>query len=344
MKYKQLGSSALQVSEICLGTMTWGQQNSMLEAHAQLDYALAQGINFIDTAEMYAVPPRAETQGRTEEYIGSWLQRQQRDKLTVATKVAGPRPDIMYLRNGPRLDRTQINEALNASLKRLQTDYIDLYQIHWPDRNVPLFGAWQFDVSKERPTLPIREQLETMGELVKAGKIRYLGLSNETPWGTMEFLRLARELNLPRVVSMQNAYKLLNRVFEYGMAEVCYREQVALMAYSVLGFGHLSGKYLSDTNAKGRLTEFASFGQRYTKVNTQAAVKEYVMLAQRLGMSPATLAHAFVKSRFFVTSAIVGATSLAQLEENIRAFKVQLSPETLQEIDAIHLRYTNPAP
>jgi aryl-alcohol dehydrogenase-like predicted oxidoreductase len=344
MKYKQLGSSALQVSEICLGTMTWGQQNSMAEAHAQLDYAIGQGINFIDTAEMYSAPPRAETQGRTEEYLGSWLKRQQRDKIIVATKVAGPRPDIMYLRNGPRLERAQINAAIDASLKRLQTDYVDLYQIHWPDRNVPLFGAWQFDPAKERATVPIREQLEAMGELVKAGKIRYLGLSNETPWGTMEFARLARELNLPRVVSMQNAYNLLNRVFEYGMAEVCFREQIALMPYSLLGFGHLSGKYLSDPNTKGRLTQFPSFGQRYTKVNTQAAVKEYVMLAQRLGISPATLAQAFVKSRSFVTSAIIGATNVEQLKENIRAFDAELSAETLQEIDAIHLRYTNPAP
>lgn len=344
MKYKQLGTSALQVSQVCLGTMTWGQQNSMAQAHEQLDYAMAQGINFVDTAEMYPVPPRAETQGRTEEYIGPWLQRQQRDQVIVATKVAGPRADITYLRNGSRVNREHINQAIDASLKRLQTDYVDLYQIHWPDRNVPLFGAWAFDASKERESVAIREQLEAMAELVKTGKIRYLGLSNETPWGTMEFLRLAREHNLPRVVSMQNAYNLLNRSFENGMSEVCFREQIGAIPYSPLGFGHLSGKYVKDPAAQGRITQYPGFGQRYTKANVEPAVRAYAALAEKLNLSAAALAQAFVNSRFFVTSTIIGATSMAQLKENIAAFAIDLPADALQEIDAIHLRYTNPAP
>lgn len=342
MKYTQLGSSSLKVSQICLGTMTWGQQNSLAEAHQQLDYALAHGINFFDTAEMYPVPPRAETYGRTEAIIGEWLKKQQRDKVLIATKIAGPgRP---WVRGGPRINRQHILQAIDTSLQRLQTDYVDLYQIHWPDRNVPTFGGWFFDAAKERETAPIREQLEALGDIVKAGKVRYVGLSNETPWGTLEFLRCARELNLPRVVAMQNAYNMLNRTFEWGMSEVCWREGIGVIPYSPLGFGHLSGKYVVDPKAKGRITQFEGFGQRYEKPNVQAAVREYVALAQKLGLTPATLAQAFVKSRFFVTSTIIGATTMEQLKENIRAFDVELAADALKAIDEIHLRYFNPAP
>ena len=345
MEYRQLGNSSLRVSATCLGTMTWGEQNSMADAHAQLDYAQSRGINFIDTAEMYPVPARAETQGRTEEIIGPWLARQQRDKVVVATKVAGPNRPLKWIRGGPpALDRANVNAAIDASLKRLGTDYIDLYQIHWPERNVPTFGAWAFDPTRETSGVSIEEQLTILGDLVKAGKVRYIGLSNETPWGVTAFLRAAEKLSLPRVVSIQNAYSLLNRTFEYGLSEIAFRESVGLMPYSVLGFGHLTGKYLDPQRAEGRITRFAGFGQRYEKPGVVPAVEAYCALARRHHLSPATLAQAFVASRFFVASTIVGATSLEQLRENIDATELKLDPDVLAEIDRIHLRYSNPAP
>jgi aryl-alcohol dehydrogenase-like predicted oxidoreductase len=345
MERRTLGESDLQVSRVCLGTMTFGQQNRAAEAHAQLDYALAEGINFIDTAEMYPVPPRADTYGATETIVGEWLCRQPRDRIVLATKVSGPARGLHWIRGGPpALDAANIRTAIEASLKRLRTDYVDLYQLHWPERNQPMFGQWAFDPSRERECTPIRAQLEVLAGLVKEGKIRYVGVSNEHPWGVMQFIRLAEEHGLPRIVSIQNAYSLLNRVFEYGLAEVCHRERVGLLAYSPLAFGHLSGKYLADPAACGRLTEFENFGQRYAKPNVLPAVEAYVELARRHGIAPATLALAHVHTRWFVASTIIGATTLAQLEENISASRVELPREVAEEIEAIHLRYTNPAP
>ena len=343
MKMNRLGNSDLVVSRICLGTMTWGKQNTEKEAHEQLDYAIANGINFIDTAEMYAVPPSKETYGSTETYIGPWLKKQQRDKLIVASKIAGPRPEFTYMRGGSRVSKAQIDEAIEGSLKRLQTDYLDLYQIHWPDRNTPIFGAYQYDPSREREHTPIREQLEALAAHIKAGKIRYIGLSNETPWGVSQFTRLAEQHGLPRVISIQNSYNLLNRTYEYGLAETCHRENVSLLAYSPLGFGHLSGKYLTP-EGKGRCNIIPGFGQRYEKPNVTPASQAYADLAKKYGMSSTTMALAFVNQRWFMGSNIIGATTMDQLKENIQSEYVTLSVECMKEIEAIHLRYTNPAP
>jgi aryl-alcohol dehydrogenase-like predicted oxidoreductase len=345
MRLNRLGDSDLQVSEICLGTMTWGEQNSEAEAHAQLDFAFSRGINFIDAAEMYPVPPRAETQGRTESYLGSWLARQPRDRLIVATKITPPGRGFGWIRGGAlSLTRGHVAAAVDGSLQRMRTDYIDLYQIHWPERYVPSFGKAHYDPIEERPATPIREQLEALEMQVRAGKVRYVGLSNETPWGVMEFLRLAREHNLPRVVSIQNAYNLLNRAFEGPSAEVTRHENVPLLAYSPLAFGHLTGKYLGGAQPGGaRLTRFPPFGQRYQKPNVAAASAAYAQLAEEAGMSATTLALAFVRSRFFVASTIIGATTLEQLAEDVNSASVDLSPETLAALDELHFRYTNPA-
>ncbi len=345
MDYRPLGSSELQVSRVCLGTMTFGQQNSEAEAHAQLDRARSHGINFIDTAELYPVPPQAETYSRTETLIGRWLKTQPRDQVVLATKVAGPSRGMNWIRGGPKgLDRANIRAALEGSLTRLQTDYVDLYQLHWPERNVPMFGQYRFEPKHERDGTPILAQLETLGELVREGKIRHIGLSNETPWGVCQFLKLAEERGLPRVASIQNAYNLLNRVYESGLAEIGYREQVGLLAYSPLAFGHLSGKYLDDPQTPGRISEFPAFGQRYTKENLRPAVAAYCDLARRHGLTPAAMALAFVASREFVTSTIIGATTLEQLQDNIAACATTLSPEILAGIETLHLRYTHPAP
>ncbi|HWA14747.1 MAG TPA: NADP(H)-dependent aldo-keto reductase [Burkholderiales bacterium] len=345
MRYSKLGSSGLEVSAICLGTMTWGEQNTEKEAHEQLDYAVSRGINFIDAAEMYPVPPSADTQGRTESYLGTWLRKQRRDRLVVATKIAAPGRGYGWIRGGLKaIDRRSIQEAIDGSLRRLQTDYIDLYQIHWPDRYLPIFGNLFYDPKLERETVPIEEQLEGFAPLVKAGKIRHIGVSNESPWGVMEFVRLARTRGLPMIASIQNAYSLLNRGFEPALSEVSRREGVPLLAYSPLAFGHLTGKYLNGTQPAGaRLTKFPPFGQRYDKPNVPPASHAYAELAKRSGMSPATLAIAFVCSRWFCASTIVGATSVSQLQENIDASQVELPANVLAEIDAIHLRYPNPA-
>ena len=343
MKYRPLGNSDLKVSEICLGTMTYGDQNTPEDAVRQLDYAFDHGINFIDTAEMYPVPPRAETQGRTEDYVGRWLRNQSRDKVILATKVTGPARGFDWIRGGPRVTRQHIESAIDSSLRRLQTDYIDLYQIHWPDRNVPVFGQSAYDPQAERDATPIAEQLAVFGDLVKAGKIRHVGLSNETPWGVSQFLRAAEDSGLPRVVSIQNAYNLINRIFEYGLAETCHREQIGLLAYSPLGFGTLSGKYLAGDGV-GRMNLFPGFGQRYNKPNVAEAVAAYAALAKQSGLRPVALALAFVRSRWFVTSTIIGATTMEQLKENIATVDTDISAELIQEIQAIHARYPNAAP
>lgn len=349
MEYRQLGQSALQVSPICLGTMTFGEQNTEAEAHEQLDFALSQGINFIDTAEMYPVPPRAGTYTRTETIVGNWLRHQRREDIVLATKIAGPRRKLDWIRGGPKaIDRENLCEAVEGSLQRLQTDYIDLYQLHWPERNVPMFGQYQFDPDQEfehgvrRQWVSIHEQLEALAELVQTGKVRYIGLSNEQPWGVMEFLRLARQHDLPVIVSIQNCYNLINRGFEFGLAEIAYREGVGLLAYSPLAFGHLTGKYLE--GGSGRATLFKGFAQRYEKPNVAPASAAYAALARKHGYSPAELALAFVYHRWFVTSTIIGATSMQQLRENLTAWHKPLSAELLAEIEQIHLRYMNPAP
>lgn len=343
MRYKRLGNSELKVSEVALGTMTFGEQNTLAEACEQLDFAVAHGINFIDTAEMYPVPGKAETQGRTEEYVGHWLKSKVRDQVVIATKVAGPSRGFGWIRGGPvALDRANIMTAVEASLKRLQTDYIDLYQLHWPDRNVPMFGRIDYDPSQEKPTVPIEEQLAVLTELVSSGKVRHIGISNETAWGVAEFLKVAERLGLQRIVSIQNPYNLINRAFELGLHEMCHREQVGLLAYSPLAFGLLSGKYLATPQAAGRMTLFPAFGRRYEKPNVPLAVAEYAALARDHGLTPAALALAFVRSRPFVTSTIVGATTMQQLRENLQ--EVELDAEILQGIAAIHLRYFNPAP
>lgn len=345
MDYIDLGQSSLRVSRVCLGTMTFGRQNDEAEAHAQLDRALAAGINFIDTAEMYAVPPSAETYGSTERIVGNWLQRQAREKIVVATKAAGPGRTLSWIRGGPgAFDAVNLRTALEDSLRRLRTDYVDLYQLHWPARNQPMFGQWQFDPEKERESTPIRETLEALAILVKEGKVRYVGLSNEHPWGVMRFVQLAEEYGLPRAASLQNAYNLLNRVYDYGLAELCHRENVGLLAYSPLAFGLLSGKYLDDPAAKGRVNDFAGFAQRYTKPNVAPAVAAYAALAREHGLTPAGMALAWCYRRWCVASTIIGATTMAQLEENLGAWTLPWPPELSPAIDAIHLRYTNPAP
>jgi len=344
MELRQLGESDLQVSALSLGTMTFGEQNSEAEAHAQLDMAVSRGVNFIDTAEIYPVPPCAETQGRTESYVGTWLKHQQRDKLIVATKIAGPSRGFAWIRNGPRVNREHLETAINNSLKRLQTDYVDLYQIHWPDRYVPMFGASSYEINQEHDAEPIMNQLEALAELVKAGKVRHIGLSNETPWGVSEFVRCAEKSGLPKIISVQNAYHLMNRSFESGLAEVCRHAKVGLLAYSPLAFGHLSGKYLNEPNTTGRITLFPGFGQRYAKPNVPAASKEYARIAQEFNLDLAQMALAFARTRWFTSSVILGATSLKQLKGNLESAEILLSDEVLESIETAHKIYTNPTP
>jgi aryl-alcohol dehydrogenase-like predicted oxidoreductase len=345
MEFRRLGDSDLEVSAVCLGTMTFGEQTGEADAHAQLDYALAQGVNFIDTAELYAVPPRAETYTRTETIVGNWLSRQPRDRLVVATKVAGPSRNMPWIRGGPKaLDAANIRAALEGSLRRLKTDYVDLYQIHWPERNAPIFGQTGFDPARERDSVAILDQLEVLGALVREGKVRHVGLSNEHPWGVMEFLRIAREHNLPRAVTIQNAFNLINRTFEQTLAEISYRERIGLLAYSPLAFGHLTGKYLLDPAAHGRITRFAGFGQRYAKPNVAPAVAAYAEIAGRHGLTLTQLALAFCYRRWFMTSTIIGASTLEQLREDLGAWSIVLPQALLAEIESVHLRYTNPAP
>lgn len=346
MEYRPLGRTGLNVSALCLGTMTFGEQNSEAEAHAQLDQAVTAGINFIDTAEMYPVPPKAETQGRTETYIGSWLkQHGQRDDLIIASKVAGPAEWLNYLRGGQnRLDRRNILAAVEDSLRRLQTDHIDLYQVHWPDRNTNFFGKLGYEHPAEDSSIPIEETLRALEELVTAGKVRHIGVSNETPWGLMQYLALAEQAGLPRIASIQNPYNLLNRSFEVGLAEIAHREDVGLLAYSPLGFGVLSGKYLDSAWPEGaRLTLHERFS-RYSNPQGVAATEAYVKLAREQNLSPAQMALAFVTSRPFVTSNIIGATSLEQLNENLASAKLSLPDEVLTEIEAIHQQQPNPCP
>lgn len=346
MEYRPLGNTDLEVSALCLGTMTFGQQNTEAEAHQQLDAALAAGVNFIDTAEMYPVPPMAETQGLTERYIGSWLKaRGKREQIVLASKVAGPAEWASYIRPAMAFDRHNITTALDASLQRLQTDYLDLYQLHWPERNTNYFGqlGYQHQPEGENQT-PIEETLTVLAEQVAAGKIRHIGLSNETPWGVMRFLQAADKLGLAPVVSVQNPYNLLNRSFEVGLAEIAHRENVGLLAYSPLAFGVLSGKYLNGAQPAGaRLTLFERFS-RYTHPRATAATQAYCDLAKQHGLAPAQMALAYVTSRPFLTSNIIGATTMEQLEHNLASAEIELSAEVIEGIESIHAQYTYPCP
>lgn len=352
MKTTILGNSGIEVSKVCLGTMTFGDQNNQAEANEQLDYALAHGINFIDTAEMYPVPPKADTFTRTETMIGHWLKDQARDKIILGSKVAGRNRTMPWIRNGDdSLTRTNIRHAIEDSLTRLQTDYLDLYQIHWPERNVPLFGQYQFNPAlefdeegAEKEWVSIQTQLETLAELVKEGKVRAIGVSNETPYGVMEFCRIANDFNLPRIATIQNCYNLMNRGMEFGLTEVLYRENISLLAYSPLAFGHLSAKYLDNPQAKGRVTQFLGYAQRYKKPNVAPAVAAYAKLARAHDLTPTQMALSYVYHRWFVSSTIIGATNMNQLKENIEAYDVVLSDELIGEIEQIHLTMMNPAP
>lgn len=344
MRYRPLSNSGISVSELCLGTMTWGEQNTEAEAHQQLDMATAQGINFIDTAEMYPVPPRGETQGRTEQYLGTWLKQcGRRDKLIIATKVTGPGDWMTHIRNGPDLNADHIHTALDHSLERLQTDYVDLYQLHWPSRPTNYFGRLGYQ-HQEADSVPLEQTLTALKKEIDAGRIRHYGLSNETPWGTMKFIALADQMGIPRPVSIQNPYNLLNRSYEIGMAEISHREGCGLLAYSPLAFGVLSGKYLDGKKPeKGRLTLFSRFS-RYTGEIAENAVRRYIDIASEAGLDPAQMALAFVTQQGFVTSNIIGATTEAQLTANIASSELKLSEDVIAEIEAVHRDISNPCP
>ncbi len=348
MEYRRLGKTDRQVSVICLGTMTFGSQNTEADAHQQLDYARGQGVNFIDTAELYAVPATPETQGLTEQYIGTWLkQRQDRDQIVLATKVAGPgrKEWIGHIRGGPKLNAQHITQALEDSLKRLQTDYIDLYQVHWPSRNSNYFGQLGYRYGKDNHHESIEETLRALSKLVESGKVRHIGVSNETAWGVAQYLSLAKEFGLERIVSVQNPYSLLNRSYEIGLAEFAHRESVGLLAYSPLGFGVLSGKYLDGQRPAGaRISRWESYFPRYITPKAQAVTRQYVELAREHGLDPAQMALAYVNSRPFMTATIIGATDLGQLRANIASADLVLTEEVLKGIEAIHDEQPNPCP
>lgn len=344
MIYRQLGRTDLNVSKIALGTMTWGEQNTEQDAHEQMDYALEKGVNFFDAAEMYPVPPKPETQGLTEQYMGTWFAKTgKREQVILATKIVSTGA-FDYIRPKANLRAEQIVEAVDSSLKRLQTDYIDLYQLHWPSRDTNYFGQLGYRYAKNPEEVSIEETLRACDQLVKQGKIRHIGLSNETPWGVSEFLRVSEREGLARVVSIQNPYNLLNRSFEVGLAEFSHREQVGLLAYSPLAFGVLSGKYLNGNKPKGaRLTLFERF-QRYNSELATLTTQRYVDIAKKHGLDPAQMALAFVNDRDFVTSNIIGATSVQQLADNIASAELVLSEEVLAEIEAVHRAQPNPCP
>jgi len=352
MNKVQLGQSDLHVTPICLGTMTFGEQVDEANSHAILDRSLAAGVNFLDTAEMYAVPARAETCGATETIIGNWFAKNPgaRQQVVLATKVAGPSRGMPWIRAGAGMTAADIAASCEGSLRRLQTDVIDLYQIHWPERNVPAFGAMYYDPSKERSVTSIHEQLEALGRLVKAGKVRYVGLSNETPYGVHEFVRLAEQHGLPRVATVQNPYCLINRSYENALDESCQRLNVSLLAYSPLGFGLLTGKYdASGTEGpeapkEGRIARYESVRkQRWGRPEALVAARRYNALAREYGLTPTQLALAFCYTKWQVASTIIGVTSVAQLDEDLAAWGTTLSPELLAAIDAIRWELRDPA-
>ncbi len=346
MKLRPLGKTTLQVSQICLGSMTWGQQNTPDEGYEQMDYALEHGVNFIDTAEMYSIPPKAETQGKTEEIIGNWFKKSgKRKDVILATKVAGP--GMGWIRDGKsRLDAANINMAVDASLKRLQTDYIDLYQTHWPQRPVNSFGKLGFDQTSvsSKEADEIGEGLAAMQALVASGKIRHFGVSNETPWGLSQHLQLANGNKLPRVVSIQNAYNLLNRTFEIGLAEICLQESVGLLAYSPLGAGTLSGKYLAGKIPPGTRWAIDARVSRYKRPRLDEAVTGYLDVAKKHGLDATQMALAFVQQQPFVASTIIGATKMDQLKLNIASADLTLPDAVIADINAVHAVTANPCP
>lgn len=347
MIYNNLGHSDIKVSRICLGTMTWGEQNTQQQAFAQMDMALEYGVNFWDTAELYAVPPRAETYGATEAIIGNWFAKNgRRNDVVLASKAAGPGEFVRHIRGGSgRFNRQQLQQALEGSLKRLQTDYLDLYQLHWPERTTNYFGHLGFVApSQIEDTTDFEETLEALSDLVKQGKIRQIGLSNETPWATMKYLQIAEAKGLQKIVTVQNPYSLLNRSYEVGLAEIAYQEQVQLLAYSPLGFGVLSGKYLNNQRPdNARITLYQNY-DRYLSDNSVKATQAYADLAKDNHLTPAQLALAFINSRPFVAANIIGATTLEQLKENIESIEITLSESVLQQIETIHRQYPIPAP
>ena len=352
MKKNNLGKTEILVSEICLGTMTWGQQNNEKEAHDQLSYASERGINFIDTAEMYAVPPKKETYGLTEKYIGTWLKNQDRSKIILATKIAGRTsnvpsgpPGLDWIRQGPRLNEKHIFQAIENSLKRLNTEYIDLYQIHWPERTVNSFGQLGYIHNPREDDIKIEVTLEALAKAVDKGLIKYVGLSNETPWGVMKFISVAKEFNLPRVVSIQNPYSLLNRSFEAGLSEIAINEEVGLLPYSPLAGGVLSGKYLNGKKPENaRMTLFERMRGRYSNQHAENAVLEYQKIAVKYNLNLTQMAINFVTKQNFVTSNIIGATKMEQLKENIDTVNIKLSDEIIEEINKVHDANPNQAP
>ncbi|MDA9896843.1 NADP(H)-dependent aldo-keto reductase [Gammaproteobacteria bacterium] len=347
MIYSKLGHTNIEVSKICLGTMTFGEQNTEKEAHEQLDFSLEHGVNFIDTAEMYPVPPNSKTQGSTEKYIGSWLKkRNNRDNVIIASKVTGPAPDFSYIRNSLKIDKKNIEKAIAENLKRLNTDYIDLYQIHWPQRQTNYFGQLNYKYSKENANEVIdnlNESYEALNNLVTSGKIRSIGLSNDTSWGAMKFLEISKEKSFSKIVTIQNPYSLLNRSYEINMAEIAEMENIKLLAYSPLGFGVLTGKYINNKPKDSRLSLWNRFN-RYSNKNSKDSTLKYVELAKKYNITPTQLALSFVNQQPFVTSNIIGATNLSQLNENIKSIDLILDEEIISEIESIHLSQPNPAP
>ena len=344
MNYKNLGNTNLKVSTICLGTMTWGEQNTQIEAFEQMDFALDQGVNFWDTAELYAVPPRKETYGDTEEIIGNWFQkRKKRNKVILASKVAGPARD--YLRDGENsFVGPNLKSALNNSLKRLRTDYIDLYQLHWPERKVNNFGRLGY-VHQENNWNHFQDVLEELNKYIDQGKIRYIGISNETPWGTMSFLKLSKDKNLPRMMSIQNPYSLLNRSYEIGLAEVSIREEIGCLSYSPLASGYLTGKYRNKKFPKGsRMERDFDFWTRYRKPNTEKAVELYYNISKKHNIDMSQMSIKFCEMQDFMTSVIIGATTMKQLKTNIESVNVNLSDDVIKEINNVQKIYPNPCP
>ncbi len=345
MRYREIPHSDLNVSLIGLGTMTWGAQNTEAEGHRQMDYALERGVNLFDTAEMYPVPPMAETCHETERIIGNWFaDRGTRDRVILATKVVGPGPHVTHVRTGARLDRENLKRALEGSLRRLRTDRIDLYQLHWPDRPVPLFGTRDYSPPHQDFSVPLEETLEVLGDFQREGKVRYVGLSNETPWGAMKCLHLAETRPLPRMITIQNSYNLLNRCFDGGLSEICHREGLRLLAYSPLAFGRLSGKYRGGRRPEGaRLTLWERFA-RYNGPNADRAIEEYARIAGEAGLDLVQMCLAWINGRPHVASNLIGATTMDQLRANIDSVEIDLPGEVRKAIDTVHHRIPNPCP
>ena len=346
MEYRKLSDTGEELSVICLGTMTWGEQNTQDDAFEQMNYSLEQGVNFFDTAELYPTPAKEETAHSTERMIGNWFKETgNRDKIFLASKIVGRNPGLHWFRGEDHImDKANILQAIEGSLERLQTDRIDLYQLHWPDRKTNFFGRLNYVHEEEKEDDYMRSTLEGLEECVKAGKVRYVGVSNETPWGLMKYLELAKDYNLPRMVSIQNPYNLLNRSFEIGLSEISHRENVGLLAYSPLGFGVLSGKYLNGYPKGTRLELFGDYFKRYLKPQAVGATQKYADLAKKAGMTPTQLALSFVNQQSFLTSNIIGATTMEQLKENIASIDIKIDNSIIEAIEEIHVEFPNPCP